>query len=173
MKKLLIILISIFFNTYAHALLFEKCMPKLDKKRTFEEMHKEKYEYRISFEKGKILETNIYKDKWLKKFNSRQEVHNRIDKIMTKIWDINYFDEKFIKAQSADGNKLLLKLDHDGPFNVEEKMRLSGSFNINCEIKKQTSSNFLDYWWAVILIIAITFFIFTQSGKRLKQIRRK
>ena len=34
-------------------------------------------------------------------------------------------------------------------------------------------SSYLDYWWAVILIIAITFFIFTQSGKRLKQIRRK
>ena len=38
---------------------------------------------------------------------------------------------------------------------------------------KSSSSNYLDYWWAVILIIAITFFIFTQSGKRLKQIRRK
>ena len=34
-------------------------------------------------------------------------------------------------------------------------------------------SSYLDYWWAVILIIAITFFIFTQSGKRLKKIRRK
>ena len=33
--------------------------------------------------------------------------------------------------------------------------------------------NYLDYWWAIILIIAITFFIFTQSGKRLKKIRRK
>jgi hypothetical protein len=35
------------------------------------------------------------------------------------------------------------------------------------------TKSYLDYWWAVILIIAITFFIFTQSGKRLKQIRRK
>ena len=38
---------------------------------------------------------------------------------------------------------------------------------------KSSSSSYLDYWWAVILIIAITFFIFTQSGRRLKQIRRK
>lgn len=38
---------------------------------------------------------------------------------------------------------------------------------------KSSSSSYLDYWWAVILIIAITFFIFTQSGKRLKKIRRK
>ena len=43
-----------------------------------------------------------------------------------------------------------------------------------CKISKSSSkSNLLDYWWAVILIIAITFFIFTQSGKRLKKIRRK
>ena len=45
-----------------------------------------------------------------------------------------------------------------------------------CKSNYKPSSNkknYLDYWWAVILIIAITFFIFTQSGKRLKQIRRK
>jgi hypothetical protein len=37
----------------------------------------------------------------------------------------------------------------------------------------KSKSSYLDYWWAVILIIAIAFFIFTQSGKRLKKIRRK
>jgi len=41
------------------------------------------------------------------------------------------------------------------------------------ELLNTNKKNYLDYWWAVILIIAITFFIFTQSGKRLKQIRRK
>ena len=48
------------------------------------------------------------------------------------------------------------------------------TYTIMCQSKnKSSSSSYLDYWWAVILIIAITFFIFTQSGKRLKQIRRK
>jgi len=42
-----------------------------------------------------------------------------------------------------------------------------------CEKGGKRKSHYLDYWWAVILIIAITFFIFTQSGKRLKKIRRK
>ena len=42
-----------------------------------------------------------------------------------------------------------------------------------CKLTGIKTSTYLDYWWAVILIIAITFFIFTQSGKRLKQIRRK
>ena len=42
-----------------------------------------------------------------------------------------------------------------------------------CKKSGGSSSSYLDYWWAVILIIAITFFIFTQSGKRLKKIRRK
>ena len=41
------------------------------------------------------------------------------------------------------------------------------------ENNNKQKTNYLDYWWAVILIIAITFFIFTQSGKRLKTIRRK
>ena len=47
-------------------------------------------------------------------------------------------------------------------------------FLYQCNLKgSKSKGGYLDYWWAVILIIAITFFIFTQSGKRLKQIRRK
>ena len=42
-----------------------------------------------------------------------------------------------------------------------------------CKLTGIKTSTYLDYWWAVILIMAITFFIFTQSGKRLKKIRRK
>ena len=48
-----------------------------------------------------------------------------------------------------------------------------GIIKENCQIGGKKRSHYLDYWWAVILIIAITFFIFTQSGKRLKKIRRK
>ena len=62
-----------------------------------------------------------------------------------------------------------------------ENFRVASQFRAKCaggsEIIRYLISNkrssYLDYWWAVILIIAITFFIFTQSGKRLKKIRRK
>ena len=65
-------------------------------------------------------------------------------------------------------------------FNFDTRYNHNGSqtyettYTIMCQSKnKLSSSSYLDYWWAVILILAITFFIFTQSGKRLKQIRRK
>ena len=41
---------------------------------------------------------------------------------------------------------------------------------INCETG--SSSGYLDYWWALILILAVTFFIYTQSGKQLGKIRK-
>ena len=67
----------------------------------------------------------------------------------------------FAAAEPLDIDTIESKLSKN--INVE-KCKLTG-------VKKE--SHYLDYWWAVILIIAITFFIFTQSGKRLKQIRRK
>ena len=54
----------------------------------------------------------------------------------------------------------------------EFRSKCAGGLEIIKYIKSEKNS-YLDYWWTVILIIAITFFIFTQSGKRLKQIRRK
>lgn len=55
---------------------------------------------------------------------------------------------------------------------AEFRSKCAGTLEIIKFISSDKSS-YLDYWWAVILIIAITFFIFTQSGKRLKKIRRK
>ena len=55
---------------------------------------------------------------------------------------------------------------------VQFRSKCAGGLEIIKFISTDRNS-YLDYWWAVILIIAITFFIFTQSGKRLKKIRRK
>jgi hypothetical protein len=33
---------------------------------------------------------------------------------------------------------------------------------------KSGTNSYLDYWWALILIIGTTFFIYTQTGKELK-----
>ena len=40
-----------------------------------------------------------------------------------------------------------------------------------CKISKKGKSGLLDYWWALILIIAITFFVYTQSATRLKKLK--
>ncbi len=53
------------------------------------------------------------------------------------------------------------------------RSKCAGVVELTRYLRTSNEKNYLDYWWAVILIIAITFFIFTQSGKRLKKIRRK
>ena len=45
-------------------------------------------------------------------------------------------------------------------------------WNKKCRVSGSMGSGLLDYWWALILIIAVTFFIYTQSGNRLKKIRK-
>ena len=55
----------------------------------------------------------------------------------------------------------------------EWRSKCAGAAELARYLRSSKEKSYLDYWWAVILIIAITFFIFTQSGKRLKKIRRK
>jgi len=173
MKKLAIILIiTLLISTKAFSFTFDRCVIETSfPQRSFEEMHKEKFQFRVHIDKGKILETNIFRDEWLAKNDIPQT-----DKIKNEVYDITYIDEDFIKAQSAKGDLLIMSLNTKDEFNVSAKHDWSTStFKYKCEINKskKSSSSYLDYWWAVILIIAITFFIFTQSGKRLKKIRRK
>ncbi len=170
MKKLTIILITtLLISTKAFSLTFERCHVGFFD--TFEEHHNEKYQFSVHINKGKILETQIFKDEWLATSTHKP------NKIKNTVWDITYFDEDYINGIAADGAEIILKLKKQKYNNVEIKFRdeNAGLLAIYCEINKSTksSSSYLDYWWAVILIIAITFFIFTQSGKRLKQIRRK
>ena len=105
------------------------------------------------------------------------------EKIETRLLKITYSDEKFVKAVLQD-DALIQKANFnlsDGTItydnyiiNIYNKQVKAPGSKLQCIVKKsEGSSNYLDYWWAVILIIAITFFIFTQSGKRLKKIRRK
>ena len=50
--------------------------------------------------------------------------------------------------------------------------RTISEYTKQCKVSGSTGSGLLDYWWALILIIAVTFFIYTQSGNRLKKIRK-
>ncbi len=68
-------------------------------------------------------------------------------------------------------NSTFTEKDEKAGFKKIGKAKLINHF-VNCK-NRNGKNSYLDYWWAVILILAITFFIFTQSGKRLKQIRRK
>ncbi len=160
----------------------------------------EKNEFRV-FSEGKIRQTMIATDKFLNEVNERRKKFRKkekekyghdigdysAEKIYTKIFKITYFDKKFVKAErsqtytsdSLGETKINLNIT-DGSIRETHTTKFRGKAIMSdttihkCVVSKSSSkSNFLDYWWAVILIIAITFFIFTQSGKRLKQIRRK
>ena len=193
MKKLLIIIISIFFTTSVQALIFKDCYfivgAAIEKK--FDKNKMEKFEYQM-FQDGSVRETKIPTDKFLKETNKKMKeyqekeklnINLQREKIETRLFKINYSDEKFVKAVLQDG-RLIQKanfnlsngtviFDNYVISNSNEQVPVTGS-KLQCLVKKSKgSSGYLDYWWAVILIIAITFFIFTQSGKRLKKIRRK
>ena len=85
-----------------------------------------------------------------------------------------YYDTKIIYEDKDGRNDLFIINLKTGEISIDWGERWSTKISKEiCQIGGKKRSHYLDYWWAVILIIAITFFIFTQSGKRLKQIRRK
>ena len=167
---------------------------------SFREDQFEKFEFKV-FSEGKIRRTQIATDEFFKEVKKNNEAFRKkekekygndigpstVEKIHTTIFKITFFDEKYIKAERSDTittdlwsvTKINLNLK-DGSVlqnyvsNYLDRTILNEATLYKCEVSKTSSkSNYLDYWWAVILIIAITFFIFTQSGKRLKRIRRK
>ena len=110
----------------------------------------------------------------------------KAQKIITLVYDLKYIDENYLEAVHQETSKNITFINN---LNINKKNgEVTENFvnkNYSVEFSNYTAtakcnvvglspkSSYLDYWWAVILIIAITFFIFTQSGKRLKQIRRK
>ncbi len=142
------------------------------KKKYFDGKFYESYEFRL-LTKNKAMqrtlvisddimskETTLVKDFDLKKISK----HNIPIILATK----NYLE--------AGGSSIFkyfrFNLNNGTVLESQDRNFRTGLNLLHCQILNKRS-NYLDYWWAVILIIAITFFIFTQSGKRLKQIRRK
>ena len=110
-----------------------------------------------------------------RKFKKRfPKLEYKPQRILQSSWKIKETSKNYIVAESISSLEGNITLN----FKNGEVNQVTGSTNLTyqCEIRDKSNgkkSNYLDYWWAVILIIAITFFIFTQSGKRLKKIRRK
>ncbi|MDC1158436.1 hypothetical protein OAT08_02580 [Pelagibacteraceae bacterium] len=101
---------------------------------------------------------------------------NKINKYYVKI---NLVTKGYIEGNYIDNRDGSLKdffrfnLKNGTIISSKDKSLSNSIFLKKCKLTGVKNSTYLDYWWAVILILAITFFIFTQSGKRLKQIRRK
>ncbi len=191
MKKLFIIFIVLLFTTNVQALVFEKCYKIKDSRgkpvqSKFASDRLEKYQYEVFPKEGKVRRVIIFSKKGLEQ---RQKQFDKADlgkapKILTLVYDLTFIDENYLEAINQEQqlnitfiNKITLdRKNGEVVENITNKNYgstfVNDSTTKKCKIS-EASSSYLDYWWAVILIIAITFFIFTQSGKRLKKIRGK
>ena len=175
MKKLLaIIVLSLFFSS-AQAVVFEECYDLRDPRTGEVISHKQKHKTKIfnsrDYErfyftlrpKSKAMEeVLIFNDEF---FKVLQNIEGRnYEKSNKNFRDIVFFNKDYIETYSpAYRFDLKTGIIYDKNTNEPDLICSRGG----------NKKKYLDYWWAIILIIAITFFIFTQSGKRLKQIRRK
>ena len=191
MKKLLIIFFVLLFTTNAQAVIygyFENCYLKIvtgKYAKTLDGWVTDKFdnlvyeELYFSIGKDYITKKFVFTDFGLKK--SKKDHKKKLpdrefkpNRILESSWKIKQSSKNYIVAETTSNiTDSTITLN----FKNGEVNQVGDGKNLiyQCEIRKLggKKSNYLDYWWAVILIIAITFFIFTQSGKRLKKIRRK
>ena len=164
MKKFFFILSFILISSNAFGFQLTKCFTKNEFYKTFEDSGNKRSYVTIDTTNG--LVTYV----WINKETGKKTVAPSAK--------ITYIDSETVKASAklpTHINEYLIDLVN---FTVNWDLVYSDgsrdhAFFFNCENNNKQKTNYLDYWWAVILIIAITFFIFTQSGKRLKKIRRK
>ena len=183
----------------AYALKFEYCYNKevMDKKieehliemDMFGKFNNEKFEniYYQVFSDGNAEQVIIKTDKWHKEssknIDEEYEGENftleQLALMKQKIRRFNYkvifVNENYIKLEGKRLHKKLAKKTitlnlKNGE--IRKTNYLGKLSNVQqCKISKKGKSGYLDYWWALILIIAITFFVYTQSATRLKKLK--
>ena len=201
MRKILFTIILCFISiSNAHALKFEKCYTKevMDKEveedliesDMFGKFNNEKFEniYYQVFSDGTAEKVIIKTDKWHKESSKNIDEELGDNNYITletlallkqKIRRFNYkvifANENYIKLEGKRLHKILAKttatlnLKNGEIQNTNWEGKLS---NVKqCKISKKSKSGLLDYWWALILIIAIAFFVYTQSATRLKKLK--
>ena len=106
-----------------------------------------------------------------------EENSYRLAKTSTTKYEIDEYVSGIIIAKNQEAPSIGIKIDLN-EFSVRWGMidqfqyEAVGYQKVFCT-SSVAKKSYLDYWWAVILILAITFFIFTQSGRRLKEIKGK
>ena len=98
-------------------------------------------------------------------------------KIQSFSYKVIFANENYIKLESTSEKKLKGIARSTATLNLKNgevtSTGINGEINVvkQCEISRKGKSGLLDYWWALILIIAITFFVYTQSATRLKKLK--
>ena len=90
-------------------------------------------------------------------------------KFLKSNYKIIFFGDEYIEAEKTGIYDTKLEINLKNGLVVQSDRWMTLKYQCELNLKKQ--SGYLDYWWALILIIAITFFIYTQSASRLKKIK--
>ena len=115
-----------------------------------------------------LTEEEIQKDK--NEFKPLYKGHEwKRRKILKSNWKITFVGDKYIEAVSTGILESKMEINLKNGIVVQSDNL--GLLKYKCELNLKKQSGLLDYWWALILIIAITFFVYTQSSSRLKKIR--
>ena len=200
-KIFAIISLSLFLVGNAHALKFSKCYVIKSKDKESEKMlieselfgkfNNQKIEssYYQIFSDGTAEQVIIQTDEWNKveakrideEFGDASWITPEILSDMKKkinrfTYTVIFANENYIELESTR-KKLLNAAKSTVTLNLKNGEATHtgwdgtvGSIK-KCEISKKGKSGLLDYWWALILIIAITFFVYTQSATRLKKLK--
>ncbi len=146
-----------------------------------------KEEQKKSIESVKIIESSHWfaKDEFYIPYdynNKKANLRISKDNMIISLNSEPFLHDSGLKLKNADARLSLKTGIYTGKIHTSlEQFNTKAEWRAKCGglpelirfLNPAKKSSYLDYWWAVILIIAITFFIFTQSGKRLKKIRRK
>ena len=148
------------------------------------------YYYSISTNNGVITRTIIFTDDTMNGYSHHEAWDNFIEekkgkqfhpwnlkKISNTKYKIDNYSGGIIQATdiSSKNYKVVINLKNNSVININEFVGANGrifrheTFLI-CKplsgLKKNT--DYTQYWWALILIAAVIFFIYTQAGKELK-----
>ena len=151
--------------------------------------HSESY-YSISTTNNIITATKIFTDDAMNgyshheawdKFNQKKKGEQfspwNLDKISNTKYKIDTYSGGIIQATDINSKnyKVVINLKNNTVINIREYVAANGRIFKNetfliCKplSASKKNTNYTQYWWAIILIAAVIFFIYTQTGRELK-----
>ena len=163
----------------------------MDRGFLFDRFNKDKFEasYYQIFSDGSAEKVVITTDKYRKQLNKKIDedfkdkdyatpefLAELKEKIKRTKYKVTFANENYITLEEIMDKRINIKVRVNldlktGKVTLTDWMTGDPSAIKQCEISSKGKSGLLDYWWALILIIAITFFVYTQSATRLKKLK--
>lgn len=140
----------------------------------------DKYSFSINTENSKITHIYSYSDDWFRNLKDAgiRQTNSNVYKIKSySDQTVIGIDEEKISGTGYEKELIIDLKNNTFKENYHRLQNFSVIKTINSKTKVCNNSssssaskrgNYLDYWWAIVLIGAIIFFIYTQTGRELK-----